>query len=240
MASKNRKEHINDKHLPVKDRKFSKLTKVEPRNEQQLTYMQAVEDNKIVIASGPAGTGKTHLAVYEALGHMWAKKIKRIIITRPAVEAGGEKLGFLPGDIQDKLNPYLRPLFDSLHSIAGVEITNEKIERDYIEIAPLAFMRGRTFDNCFVIIDEAQNATFEQLVMAVTRVGENCKMVINGDPYQSDLKSVVSGLGELQRILEGIDDVAVVKFATQDVVRSQVVIDILQALEKYEDEKNEH
>jgi len=240
MASKNRKEHTNDKHLPVKDRKFSKLARVVPRNEQQLAYMQAVEDNKIVIASGPAGTGKTHLAVYEALGHMWAKKIKRIIITRPAVEAGGEKLGFLPGDIQDKLNPYLRPLFDSLHSIAGVEITNEKIERDYIEIAPLAFMRGRTFDNCFVIIDEAQNATFEQLVMAVTRVGENCKMVINGDPYQSDLKGTVSGLGELQRILEGIDDVAVVKFATQDVVRSQVVIDILQALEKYEDEKNEH
>jgi phosphate starvation-inducible PhoH-like protein len=249
MASKNRKprnEHDNNNHssaeknLPVKERTFSKLTKVEPRNEHQLQYMHAVENNQIVIASGPAGTGKTHLAVYEALGHMWSKRVRRIIITRPAVEAGGEKIGFLPGDIHDKLNPYLRPLFDSLHGIAGVQITNEKIERDYIEIAPLAFMRGRTFNDCFVIIDEAQNATFEQLVMAVTRVGENCKMVINGDPYQSDLKTAKSGLGELQRILEGIDNVEVIKFATQDVVRSQVVIDILNALDKHhEDEKNE-
>lgn len=243
MASRNRKqdrretnderEYVNDKHLPVKERTFSKLKKVEPRNEHQAQYMDAVENHSIVIASGPAGTGKTHLAVYEALGHMWAKKIRRIVIARPAVEAGGEKLGFLPGDIQDKLNPYLRPLFDSLHSIAGVQITNEKLERDYIEIAPLAFMRGRTFENCFVIIDEAQNATFEQLVMAVTRVGENCKMVINGDPYQSDLPRSHSGLKDLQAILRDVDDVAVIEFANQDIVRSKVVVDIMKVLDKY-------
>lgn len=244
MASKNRKydrvnNNVNDKHLPVKDRTFSKLTKVIPRNEHQAAYMDAVENNKIVLASGPAGTGKTHLAVYEALGHKWAKKIKRIIIARPAIEAGGEKIGFLPGDIQDKLNPYLRPIFDSLHNIATVEIINDMIERDYIEIAPMAFMRGRTFENCFVIIDEAQNATFDQLVMAVTRVGENCKMVINGDPYQTDLsRSQQSGLGKLQKILEDIDDVAVVKFANQDIVRSQIVTDIVHALDKYHKEEN--
>jgi phosphate starvation-inducible PhoH-like protein len=245
MSSKNRKServndnHVNDKHLPVKDRTFSKLTKVVPRNEHQAAYMEAVENNKIVLASGPAGTGKTHLAVYEALGHKWAKKIKRIVIARPAVEAGGEKIGFLPGDIQDKLNPYLRPIFDSLHNIASVEIIHEMMERDYIEIAPMAFMRGRTFENCFVIIDEAQNATFEQLVMAVTRVGDNCKMVINGDPYQTDLnKSQQSGLGNLQRILEDINDVAVVKFASKDIVRSQVVTDIIHALDKYHEEEN--
>lgn len=234
MASK--KSRPNYKNLPVKEREFAKLVKVIPRNQHQHNYMEAVENHKIIIASGPAGTGKTHLAVYEALGHMWSKKIKRIVIARPAVEAGGEKLGFLPGDIQDKLNPYLRPLFDSLHNIAGVQTINEKLERDYIEIAPLAFMRGRTFENCFVVIDEAQNATFEQLVMAVTRVGDNCKMIINGDPYQSDLpvkKGDVSGLAKLQNILEGIEDIAIIRFDRQDVVRSKVVLDILGALEKH-------
>lgn len=240
MASKNRKnrEREGERNLPIKDRTFSKLTKVVPRNEHQAAYMEAVENNKIILASGPAGTGKTHLAVYEALGHKWTKKIKRIVIARPAVEAGGEKIGFLPGDIQDKLNPYLRPIFDSLHNIADVQIINEMMERDYIEIAPMAFMRGRTFENCFVIIDEAQNATFEQLVMAVTRVGENCKMVINGDPYQTDLnKAQQSGLGKLQNILKDIDDVAVVQFANQDIVRSQVVTDIMHALDKHHEEE---
>jgi phosphate starvation-inducible PhoH-like protein len=205
--------------------------------------MDAVENNKLVIASGPAGTGKTHLAVYEALGHKWAKKIKRIVVARPAVEAGGEKIGFLPGDIQEKLNPYLRPLFDSLHNIADVQIINEMMERDYIEIAPLAFMRGRTFENCFVIIDEAQNATFDQLIMAVTRIGENCKMVINGDPYQNDLKYTKqgdSGIERLQCALRGVDDVSVIQFEKQDVVRSKIVTDILHALDKYdEEERNE-
>jgi len=224
-----------ENNTPVKERTFAKLKKIVPRNENQAAYLDAVENNSIVITSGPAGTGKTYLAVYEALGHLWSKQVKRIIIARPAVEAGGEKLGFLPGDIQEKLNPYLRPIFDSLHSIASVEIVNEKLEKDYIEIAPLAFMRGRTFDDCFVIIDEAQNATFDQLVMAVTRVGENCKMVINGDPYQSDLaKGRLGGLGALQEVLQEVDDVAVINFQTEDVVRSEIVINILRALDKYE------
>jgi phosphate starvation-inducible PhoH-like protein len=227
-----RKNESGDR-IAVKDREFSKLKKVSPRNPHQLEYMEAVEQNKITIASGPAGTGKTHLAVYEALGHMWSKKTKRIIIARPAVEAGGERIGFLPGDIQEKLNPYLRPIFDSLHSIANVEIINEKLERDYLEIAPMAFMRGRTFQDCFVIIDEAQNATFDQLFMAVTRVGENCKMVINGDPDQSDLKGSVSGLSTLQDMVEGIDEIAVIKFYNKDVVRDPVVADILQARAKF-------
>lgn len=243
MASKNRKRGRNrkvDKNQPVKDRQFSRLNKVEPRNEHQQQYLEAIENNSLVIASGPAGTGKTHLAVFEALGHHWAKKLKRIVIARPAIEAG-EKLGYLPGDMQDKLNPYLRPIFDSLYQLIGVDVANDKIQRGYIEIAPLAFMRGRTFNDCFVILDEAQNATFEQLIMAVTRVGENCKMVINGDPFQSDLPGsrANSGLRKLQDALEGIKDIEIIRFNNKDVVRSKVVTDILNALDKHYEDNNE-
>jgi len=239
MASKNRRS--NDRGKPVRERQFSKLKEVSPRNEHQNQYLEAIENNSVVIASGPAGTGKTYLAVYEALGHHWSKKMKRIVVARPAIEAG-ERIGFLPGGIDDKLNPYLRPIYDSLYDIMGVELTNQKIERGYIEIAPLAFMRGRTFQNCFVIIDEAQNATFNQLVMAVTRVGDNCKMVINGDPYQSDLPVRVgekSGVSRLQDALEIVRGVSVIRFDREDVVRSKIVTDIIGALDKYEEENND-
>ena len=145
---------------------FPKLQKVQPRNENQRKYLESIENKAVTIGFGPAGSGKTYLAVYEALLHHWAKEKRRIIITRPAIEAG-EKLGFLPGDMADKLDPYMRPIYDALFYLAGVQQTNEKIERGQIEVAPLAYMRGRTFNNCFILLDEAQNATIEQLKMVL-------------------------------------------------------------------------
>lgn len=215
------------------------IKEILPRNEHQSEYLEAVKQNAITISAGPAGSGKTYLAVYEALRHHWAKiGMKRIVITRPAVEAG-EKLGFLPGDLKDKVDPFMRPIYDALFDIIGIGLTNEKIERGYIEIAPLAFMRGRTFNNCFIILDEAQNATFEQLKMAVTRVGENCKMIITGDPNQTDLpKHIQNGLLRLIEVVQGVDNVSVVQFNRTDIVRSKVVTDLVAAFERYE-EKNE-
>lgn len=221
---------------PQANRQPRNLKTVSPRNEHQNEYMQAIENNVITIGAGPAGSGKTYLAVYEALKCHWAKDIKRIIITRPAVDAG-EKLGFLPGDIKDKVDPYMRPIYDAFFDLIGISLTQEKMDRGYIEIAPLAFMRGRTFNNCFIILDEAQNATLEQLKMAVTRVGENCKLVINGDPLQTDLPKVKDkevGLLALQNILEGVPNVAVMRFNSGDIVRSRVVIDVIKAFERYE------
>jgi phosphate starvation-inducible PhoH-like protein len=187
------------------------------------------------VGLGPAGSGKTYLSVYEALIHHWAKEKKRIIITRPAIEAG-EKLGFLPGDMSDKLDPYMRPIYDSLYDLIGITETQEKIDRGHIEIAPLAYMRGRTFNNCFIIFDEAQNATIEQLKMALTRVGEGCKIVIDGDPGQSDLPGYrkESGLYLLKYVLQDVPDVGIVEFDRHDIVRSQVVIDVVKAFEEYE------
>lgn len=236
--NRNRKD---DRDKPVSQREFTKIKKVIPRNEHQALYLDSVENNTLTIASGPAGTGKTHLAVYEAICHHFSKKYKRIIITRPAIEAGGEKLGFLPGELQDKLDPYLRPIFDSLYELIGVDQTREKIQRGYIEIAPLAYMRGRTFTNCFVILDEAQNATLEQLEMAVTRIGEGSKMVINGDPKQTDLpgKNRNSGLKILQEIARDVPDVSVIEFEAGDIVRSEVVTHLVKAFAKYEEERNE-
>lgn len=182
-------------------------------------------------------THNTYLAVYEALKHHWMKGgMKRIVITRPAVEAG-EKLGFLPGGLEEKVDPYMRPIYDALYDIIGISLTKEKIEREYIEIAPLAYMRGRTFNNCFIILDEAQNATFEQLKMAVTRIGENCKMVINGDPNQTDLpKHTQNGLRKLIDIIHDVPNVAITEFTKSDVVRSRVVADLVAAFEKHEEE----
>lgn len=232
MANKPR----NQNHLPVTKREYSKIKKVVPRSGHQIRYLEAIEKNTITIGSGPAGSGKTYLAVYAALCHHWTKKIKRMILTRPAIEAG-EKLGFLPGDLDDKLDPYMRPIYDSLFDQVGIDITKQKIERGYIEIAPLAYMRGRTFNNCFIILDEAQNATLEQLKMAVTRVGENSKLVIAGDPTQSDLgyHKRKSGLYVLEEIVKGVKNIEVVQFDKTDIVRNPVVVDVLDAFDKYEE-----
>lgn len=226
-------------NVPVGKRSYNSLKQVIPRNEHQKDYLEAIEDNVVTISCGPAGSGKTYLAVYEAAAHHWSKKttgIERLIITRPAVEAGGEKLGFLPGQLGDKMDPYMRPIYDSLYDIIGIDETRQKLERGYVEIAPIAFMRGRTFNNAFIIVDEAQNATLEQLKMVMTRVGENCKLVINGDSTQSDLKK--SGLPTLMEILKDVDDIALIKFGKEDIVRSKVVTDVVNAFERYENGKN--
>ena len=232
--TKKRTNRRNDER-ELQDRVFRQLKKTVPRNEHQRQYLESIENNTVTIGLGPAGSGKTYLAVYEALLHHWAKQKKRMVITRPAIEAG-EKLGFLPGDMSDKLDPYMRPIYDALFDQIGIQMTNEKIERGYIEIAPLAYMRGRTFNNCFIILDEAQNATLEQLKMVLTRVGEGCKLVIDGDPGQSDLPGYKkeSGLYRLKDILQDVPDVGIVQFDRHDIVRSQVVIDIVQAFEEYE------
>ncbi len=234
MVKKSKRTNSN---TPVSERDFAKIKHVKPRNKHQVDYVQAIETNIVTIGLGPAGSGKTYLAVYEAICHHWAKKMKRIIITRPAVEAG-EKLGFLPGDLEEKLNPYMRPIYDALYDLTDVGLIKEKVERGYIEVAPLAYMRGRTFNNCFIILDEAQNATLEQLKMVLTRLGENCKLVVNGDPSQSDL-SHKSGLSMLPEVLKNVDDVAIIYFDASDIVRSKVVENVVSAFAKHE-EKNEH
>ncbi len=241
MSRNNQKRPIKDQSSKrVSEREFSRLNKIQARNAHQQDYLQAIEDNVVTVGSGPAGSGKTYLAVYSALCHHWSKSIKRIIITRPAIEAG-EKLGFLPGDLDDKLDPYMRPIYDALYDQIGLNLTKEKIERGYIEIAPLAYMRGRTFNNCFIILDEAQNATLEQLQMCLTRLGDNCKLVVAGDPTQSDLgyHKRKSGLSVLEPIIEGIKNVEIIRFTKNDIVRSPVVIDIVAAFEEYaENEQN--
>ena len=236
-SKKNSSKRNDEKAL--RDKTFRQLQKVRPRNDNQRKYLESIENNTVTVGLGPAGSGKTYLAVYEALLHHWAKEKKRMIITRPAVEAG-EKLGFLPGDMLDKLDPYMRPIYDALFDLIGIQQANEKIERGYIEVAPLAYMRGRTFNNCFIILDEAQNATIEQLKMVLTRVGEGCKIVIDGDPGQSDLPGYKkeSGLHLLKDILSKTPAVGIVEFDRHDIVRSQIVIDIVKAFEEYENNES--
>jgi len=240
MSKKNRTTQRPDQSdRPVGKRNYNSLKQVISRNEHQQAYLEAIENNTVTISCGPAGSGKTYLAVYEAACHHWSKKdtgVERIIITRPAIEAGGEKLGFLPGQLEDKMDPYMRPIYDSLYDIIGIDETKQKLERGYIEIAPVAFMRGRTFNDAFIIVDEAQNATIEQLKMVMTRVGENCKIVLNGDASQSDLHS--SGLPVLMKILKDVDDIALINFGKEDIVRSQVVISVVDAFERYENGEN--
>jgi len=224
---------------PVGKRNYNSLKQVTPRNEHQQAYLDAIENNTVTISCGPAGSGKTYLAVYEAACHHWSKKdtgVERIIITRPAIEAGGEKLGFLPGQLEDKMDPYMRPIYDSLYDIIGIDETKMKLERGYIEIAPIAFMRGRTFNNAFIIVDEAQNATVDQLKMVMTRIGENCKVVLNGDASQSDLHN--SGLPILMEVLKDVDDIALISFGKEDIVRSRVVVSVVDAFERYENGNN--
>ena len=200
-----------------------------PRSEKQKNYVRALRDSEIIISSGPAGTGKTYLAVAVALTMLLDKKIERIILSRPAVEAG-ERLGFLPGDMREKVDPYLRPLYDALYDLLDFEKIQKRIEIGDIEIAPLAFMRGRTLKNSFAILDEAQNATDTQIKMFLTRIGENSKIVINGDPSQIDLPNKsLSGLKRSKEILEHLNEISIIDFDHTDVVRHPLVSKIVKA-----------
>jgi len=200
-----------------------------PRSEKQKNYVRALRESDIIISCGPAGTGKTFLAVAVALTMLLDKKIERIILSRPAVEAG-ERLGFLPGDMREKVDPYLRPLYDSLYDLLDFEKIQKRIEIGDIEIAPLAFMRGRTLKNSFAILDEAQNATDTQIKMFLTRIGENSKIVINGDPSQIDLPNKsLSGLNRSKKLLGHLNEISVVDFDHSDVVRHPLVSKIVKA-----------
>lgn len=199
----------------------------------QKRYVNAIKNNTIVLGVGPAGTGKTYLAVAMAVKAFREHKVRKIILTRPAVEAG-EKLGFLPGDLQDKVDPYLRPLYDALFDMFGAESFGRHMEKGIIEVAPLAYMRGRTLDEAFIILDEAQNTTSEQIKMFLTRLGNESRMVITGDITQIDLPDTKkSGLVEAVKILKGIDDIEIHRFTEKDVVRHKLVQDIIKAYEKY-------
>ena len=208
-----------------------------PRSKKQKEYVRSLKTNQITISLGPAGTGKTYLAVAVALTMLLEKKVERIILSRPAVEAG-EKLGFLPGDMKDKVDPYLRPLYDSLYDLLDYDRIQRKIESGAIEIAPLAFMRGRTLKNSFAILDEAQNATETQIKMFLTRIGENSKLVVNGDPSQVDLPNKnQSGLVKSQDILKGIKEISIINFDHQDVMRHPLVTKIVEAYQKNSNDK---
>ncbi len=200
----------------------------------QKRYVEAIKKNTVVFGIGPAGTGKTFLAVAMAVRALRQKQVSRIILTRPAIEAG-EKLGFLPGDLQSKIDPYLRPLYDALYEMMGAENYQRLLEKGSIEIAPLAYMRGRTLDDSFIILDEAQNATPEQMKMFLTRLGFNSKAIITGDLTQTDLPTgQKSGLGMAVKILDGVEDIAIHAFSDKDVVRHRLVQRIILAYEKYE------
>ena len=214
--------------------------RVNPKTPTQQAYLQAIKQSDLVIAIGPAGTGKTYLAMAMALAALTHKHVSRIILARPAVEAG-EHLGFLPGDLFAKVHPYLRPLYDALYGMMDIDHANRLIERGEIEIAPLAFMRGRTLDDAFVILDEAQNATTEQMKMFLTRLGMNSKAIVTGDITQVDLpNSQKSGLTQIAEILVNIDGIQFVYFSEQDVVRHRLVKDIIKAYDRFEAESGSH
>ena len=215
----------------------SKGKPVKPKTLGQKKYVEAIRKNTIVLGAGPAGTGKTYLSVAMAVTAFRAKEVNRIILTRPAVEAG-EKLGFLPGDLQQKVDPYLRPLYDALFDMLGAEAFARYQERGSIEVAPLAYMRGRTLDDSFIILDEAQNTTREQMKMFLTRLGFNSKMVVTGDVTQIDLPDGKrSGLTDAMRILRNVPDISINTFTEKDVVRHKLVQDIIKAYEKNEEKR---
>ncbi|MGD9761347.1 MAG: PhoH family protein [Candidatus Izemoplasmatales bacterium] len=202
-----------------------------PKTINQKKYLEAIENNAIVFGIGPAGTGKTYLAVLSALKKLKDNQIKRIVLTRPAVEAG-EKLGFLPGDLKEKIDPYLRPLYDAMYEILGVKQSTDFIEKGIIEIAPLAYMRGRTLENAYVILDEAQNTTINQMKLFLTRLGFGSKMIVTGDITQSDLPpQVLSGLVKASQILKNVDDIKIMYFDELDVVRHPLVQTIIKRFE---------
>jgi phosphate starvation-inducible PhoH-like protein len=232
--------------IPLKPYTFSTNTlstakgTVNPKTPTQQAYLQAIKQSDLVIAIGPAGTGKTYLAMAMALAALTHKHVSRIILARPAVEAG-EHLGFLPGDLFAKVHPYLRPLYDALYTMMDIERANRLIERGEIEIAPLAFMRGRTLDDAFVILDEAQNATAEQMKMFLTRLGMNSKAIVTGDITQIDLPdSQKSGLTQIAEILVKIEGIQFVYFSEQDVVRHRLVKDIIKAYDQFEHDSGSH
>ncbi|MCG8472488.1 MAG: PhoH family protein [Desulfobacterales bacterium] len=221
---------------------FTTATKrpITPKSPAQKAYIDAIRDNDIVFGIGPAGTGKTYLAMAMAVAALTSGQVNRIILTRPAVEAG-ESLGFLPGDLAEKVDPYLRPLYDALHDMLRYEKVSELMEQGAIEVAPLAFMRGRTLNNAFIILDEAQNTTSEQMKMFLTRIGFNSKAVITGDVTQVDLPSgKVPGLKEAHKILQGIRGISFAEFSKEDVVRHKLVMKIISAYEKRETDKRRH
>ena len=208
------------------------------RSDKQAEYIKALKEKDVVMALGPAGTGKSFLAVSVAITYLMEKKVERVILSRPAVEAG-EKLGFLPGDMKEKVDPYLRPLYDALYDLFGYEAIQKKIEIGEIEIAPLAFMRGRTLKNSFAILDEAQNATDTQIKMFLTRIGEKSKLVVNGDPSQIDLSNKShSGLVRSKNILREVDEIKLIEFDHKDVVRHPLVSKIIKAYQKKTDDKS--
>lgn len=214
----------------------SKGKPVKPKTVGQRQYVESIRKNTIVLGVGPAGTGKTFLAVAMAVKALREKQVSRIILTRPAIEAG-EKLGFLPGDLQSKIDPYLRPLYDALFEMMGAENYQRCVEKQVIEVAPLAYMRGRTLDDSFIILDEAQNATFEQMKMFLTRLGNGSKAVVTGDLTQTDLPDgQKSGLWVAVHILDGIEDINIHRFTERDVVRHKLVQKIILAYDKYERE----
>lgn len=218
----------------------SKKRFIIPKTETQRQYIEAMRNYDIVIGIGPAGTGKTYLAMAMAINALLKKQVSRIVLARPAVEAG-EKLGFLPGDMYEKVNPYLRPLYDALFDMIEAEKASKFIERGIIEIAPLAFMRGRTLNDSFIILDEAQNTTSEQMKMYLTRLGFNSKTVITGDITQIDLPSgKLSGLIEAEKILNDIEGIKVIYFSEKDVVRHKLVQEIVKAYERYEKRNTEN
>ncbi len=207
---------------------------VRPRTLGQLRYLQALDQDSIVFAVGPAGTGKTYLAMAKAVAALRSHQVERIILTRPAVEAG-EKLGFLPGDLQEKVDPYLRPLYDALYDLLGQEAASRTMERGTVEVAPLAYMRGRTLEDSYIILDEAQNTSSEQMKMFLTRLGNGSRMVITGDVTQVDLpRGKVSGLREAQRVLSCVEGISFIELSGLDVVRHRLVARIVNAYAQFE------
>ncbi len=227
----------DDAPAPALDRDevaiLTRKKKISPRTPQQAAYIEAMRKYRMVFGVGPAGTGKTYMAVAMAVEMMEAGKVERIILSRPAVEAG-ERLGFLPGELKEKMDPYMRPLYDALYDTMSGEKVQKKILSEEIEIAPLAYMRGRTLNNAFIILDEAQNSTTQQMLMFLTRMGEGSYMVITGDPSQTDLPDRnQSGLIEAIQVLKNESEMAFVQFSAQDVVRHKLVSKVIQAYEKF-------
>lgn len=233
MVLKNKEVNLESIQKKIVGRTLSGKA-IMPKTQGQYEFVTAMEEKPIVFAIGPAGTGKTYLAVIEAVSALKNGDVKKIVLTRPAVEAG-ENLGFLPGDLKEKVDPYLMPLYDALHDMLGNEQTEKLEEKGTIEIAPLAYMRGRTLNNAFVILDEAQNTTKSQMKMFLTRLGFHSRMVITGDVTQVDLaKHVESGLTHAAQVLQGVDDIAILRLSGDDVVRHPLVQKIIERYEKYE------